>query len=262
MATPIRKISAIAGFTLIEMVAVIVVLAVLAALGSQFVVKATDSYQSTRTRTQLVNTGRQAVERMSRQLRMALPYSVRVTNSGNCLEFMPIASGGNYLAAVPDTSNGAAPSGSLIVSPHVIDFGTARYVSIGAMAATELYAGSPVSLASLGSRTNVLLSFPSRIWQRNSINQRFYLLDSPQAFCIVGTELRFYQNQALNASTGSEVDVSSSYSLMAANVTASSPFSLSSAAENRNANVIFNINFVSNGQSVAFNQSVMIRNVP
>jgi MSHA biogenesis protein MshO len=193
---------------------------------------------------------------------MALPYSVRVTNNGSCLEFMPIASGGNYVTSVPDAANGAAASGSLAVSPHSIDFGTARYLSIGAMASTELYANAPVSLAVLSSRTATSLSFPSRSWQRNSVNQRFYLLDAPQAFCIVGTELRFYQNQSLSAVAGSEVDLSSSYSLMAASVTASSPFSLSSAAENRNTNVIFNINFVSNGQSVAFNQSVMIRNVP
>lgn len=266
-----RNISAEAGFTLIEMVAVIVVLAVLAALGGQFVVKATDSYQSTRTRTQLVNTGRQAVERMSRQLRMALPYSVRVTNSGNCLEFMPIAAGGIYSGVVPDASNAAAPQSTINVSPYVIDFGTAQYASIGAMASTELYAASPASLATLS--TPLSVSAPAVVrnqvtltvaesWQRNSINRRFYLLNAPQAFCIVGTELRFYQNQALNASAGSEVDLSSSYSLMAASVTASSPFSLSSAAENRNTNVIFNINFASNGQSVAFNQSVMIRNVP
>jgi len=271
MARANRTISAEAGFTLIEMVAVIVVLAVLAALGGQFVLKATDSYQSTRTRTQLVNTGRQAVERMSRQLRMALPYSVRVTNNGNCLEFMPIASGGIYSGSVADTSNAAAPQSTLNVSPYAIEFGTARYASIGAMSSGELYAASPVSLAALATPASV--STPAVIsnqitlgtgktWQRNSINRRFYLLDSPQAFCIVGTELRFYQNQSLSAAAGSEVDVSSSYSLMAANVTASSPFSLSSAAENRNTNVVFNINFVSNGQSVAFNQSVMIRNVP
>lgn len=266
------RIAAAAGFTLLEMVAVIVVLAILAALGGQFVVKATDSYQSTRTRTLLVNTGRQAVERMSRQLRMALPYSVRVTNNGNCLEFMPIASGGIYSATVADTSNAAAAQTTINASPYAIEFGTARYASIGAMAATELYAASPASLAALASpllvstpaviRNQISLS-AAKTWQRNSINRRFYLLDSPQAFCIVGTELRFYQNQALNNAVGSEVDVSSSYSLMAANVTGVGvPFSLSSAAENRNTNAIFNINFVSNGQSVAFNQSVMIRNVP
>jgi MSHA biogenesis protein MshO len=68
------------GFTLIEVITVIVILSIVAVLGSKFVVDSTRSYQSTQTRSRLVNTGRQAVERMSRQLRVALPYSVRLTN--------------------------------------------------------------------------------------------------------------------------------------------------------------------------------------
>ncbi len=108
------------GFTLIEMIAVIVILSILAAMGGTFVVESTKSYQSSQTRTRLVNTGRQAIERMSRQLRIALPYSVRLTNSNQCIEFMPIASGGNYLG-LKNASNGTY-SGYL---PDVLNGGAA-----------------------------------------------------------------------------------------------------------------------------------------
>lgn len=257
------------GFTLIETIAVIVILSILAVLGGSFVVNSTDAYQTSQTRSRLVNTGRQAVERMSRQLRMALPYSVRITNANMCVEFMPIASGGNYLGFwngtaytgyVPDALNAAAPLTTLIVSPHTIDFGTARFVSIGTMAAGEVYGVNPVSRATLSSRSDTqLVLSAARVWQRNSVNKRFYLLNTPQAFCVVNNELRFYDNQD---ATSPSVDLTSAHSLLATNVVAAMPFALTAGAENRNTLVQFNIAFAHRAESVVFNHSVMIRNVP
>lgn len=261
------------GFTLIEMIAVIVVLSILAAMGGTFVVESTNSYQSSQTRTRLVNTGRQAIERMSRQLRIALPYSLRLTNSNQCIEFMPIASGGTYLGLknsdntytgfLPDLTNGGAALASLDVSPHVIDFGTAQFVSVGAMAAGEVYGVNPGSRAVLASRSSTQLTLSAaKIWQRNSINKRFYLLNNPQAFCVVNNELRFYENQAATAVADPEVNLSSTYSLLADNVTATTPFSLTAGSENRNTIVQMNIAFTHRAESVPFTHSVMIRNVP
>lgn len=262
------------GFTLIEMIAVIVILSILAALGGTFVVSSTNSYQSSQTRTRLVNTGRQAIERMSRQLRIALPYSVRLTNSNRCVEFMPIASGGNYLGIenvangtfsgfLPDLLNGSSGLAILRVSPHNIDFGAAQFVSVGAMAANEVYGVNPGSRAALASRSTTQLTLAAaRIWQRNSVNKRFYLLNNPQAFCVINNELRFYDNQDATAVADPEVNLSSAYSLLADNVVAAAPFSLTAGSENRNAIVKFNIAFAHRAESVAFNHSVMIRNVP
>ncbi|MGV8836047.1 PulJ/GspJ family protein, partial [Cellvibrio sp.] len=135
------------GFTLIELIRVIVVLSILGTIGSGFVVRTTESYQRTQTRALLVNTSRQALERMTRQLRIALPYSVRVTNGGNCLEFMPIAAGGNYFDPVPDNENLAALRTNIPASPVPVpaDFGTPVFVTIGAMSATEIYGTTAVS---------------------------------------------------------------------------------------------------------------------
>lgn len=262
------------GFTLIEMIAVIVILSILAAMGGTFVVESTKSYQSSQTRTRLVNIGRQAIERMSRQLRIALPYSVRLTNSNQCIEFMPIASGGSYLGLkntsngtyssyLPDLLNGGAALASLDVSPHSIDFGTAQFVSVGAMAANEVYGVNPGSRAALSSRTATQLTLSSaKIWQRNSLNKRFYLLNNPQAFCVINNELRFYDNQDATAVANPEVNLGSTYSLLADNVTATTPFSLTAGSENRNTIVQINIAFAHKAESVSFNHSVMIRNVP
>lgn len=255
------------GFTLIEVIAVIVVLSILATLGGKFVVESTRAYQSTQTKSRLINTSRQALERMSRQLRIALPYSVRLTNNNMCIEFMPIASGGNYPDYVPDSVNSANTKSTLDVSPHTIDFGTAVYVSIGAMAASELYGANPSSLATLTSRSANVINFsPAKGWKQNSINKRFYLLDKPQAFCVVNNQLRFYADQDVTIST---VDTSSASSILAENVAGTTtPFTLTAGSENRNTVVQFNITFgqgsalATGTESITMNHSVMIRNVP
>lgn len=259
------------GFTLVEVIAVIVILSILSVLGARFVLESTKAYQSNQTRSRLVNTGRQALERMTRQLRISLPYSVRLTNSNMCLEFMPIASGGIYRGGlngtgdaykdyVPDAVNSAAASPTIVVAPHTIDFGTAQFVSIGAMAASELYGSNPVSRATLSSDSNTLLTLTGgKSWQRNSPNKRFYLLTKPQAFCVVGNQLRFYSDQD---ETSPSVDTGGAFSLLAENVTAVAPFALTAGSENRNTVVQFNIAFTQNAESVSFNHSVMIRNVP
>jgi MSHA biogenesis protein MshO len=248
------------GFTLIELIAVIVILAIIAVIGTGFVVKATDSYQRTQTRSLLANTARQAIERITRQLRGALPYSVRVVNAGNCLEFLPVAAGGNYVSPVPDTENGAAATASIPASPVVIDFGSANFVSIGAMQASELYGATAVSRAGYAgvAAGNIQLT-AAKQWQRNSINKRVYLLDNPQAFCIVGTELRFYDGIAI---ADADVNLAGTYSILAKNISATTPFTIQNGSENRNIRINLAIDFSSAGETINYTQAVLIRNVP
>jgi len=248
------------GFTLVELIAVIVILAILASVGAGFVVNTFKAYSATQNRAALINSARPALERMSRQLRGALPYSLRLAASGRCLEFVPIAAGGNYLNPVPDSANGAPASGLISTAPFSIDFGQALYLSIGALSSAEIYGVSPGSRASVAatSATQVQLS-AAKIWARNSVNRRFYLLNKPQAFCLVGSDLRVYESQDINAT---DVDLTASFALMAQGVSAVTPFSISGASENRNSLVTINLSFAKGAESLAFSQQVMVHNVP
>jgi MSHA biogenesis protein MshO len=248
------------GFSLIELITVVVILGIISSISVSFVVKTTQSYQQTQARSKLTMHARQAMERMSRQLRAALPYSVRVTNSNQCIEFMPVASGGFYLNAVSDTKNNAPAQSVINVAPHQIDFGSAVYMTIGAMSSNEIYGGANQSIATVSSRSQTSVSLSSaKTWLRNSVNKRFYLLSSPQAFCVVSNQLRIYENQSLIATS---VNTASASSLLADNVSATTPFSLTMASDNRNTVIQFQLTFSESGQSLDFGQQVMIRNVP
>ncbi|TIH03136.1 type II secretion system protein, partial [Marinifilum sp. JC120] len=126
---------------------------------------------------------------LEHRLRNALPYSVRVLNDGACLEFMPIVSSGLYMDELPSVANGAIAIGSItpiVVSPFVISGGSGDYLAIAANSSDELYGLFPDSLAAINSVTNTSITLvDDKQWLRNSINQRFYVVESPSAFCLV-----------------------------------------------------------------------------
>jgi MSHA biogenesis protein MshO len=249
------------GFTLIELIAVITVLAIVATIGSQLVARAVQSYSDSQERVKLTQRSRQAVERMARQIRAALPYSIRVTNGGACLQFLPVAGGGNYLDPVPDVANGATATATIDTAPYNVDFGSAEYMTIGALATGEVYGANPVSRATVsatGAGTVTLTA--AKQWQRNSVNQRFFLVDDPQAFCLSGGELRLYEDQDI---TAANVDLGDDFDLMSQGAVANGVlFALSAATADRNAKVLINIGFGFGNDQINFSQDVGVRNVP
>lgn len=90
-----------AGFTLIEAIMVMTITAVLAAGVAVFLRKPIDGYMDLARRTELSDIADTAVRRISRDLHLALPNSVRVVPADTgCLEFIPTVNGGRYRADV------------------------------------------------------------------------------------------------------------------------------------------------------------------
>lgn len=252
------------GFTLIELVSVIVILSIVAAMGSAFIVNSQTAYHQAQARAKLINKSRQSLERIMRQLRGAVPYSYS-TATANCIKFLPLAGGGNYLSPLPSSANGAAATNLINTAPNNLELGAAsaaRFVTVGAMSAAEIYS-SAVSIAPLQTHATTSLTLSSnKIWQRNSINQRFYLADNPQAFCVVGGQLNFYRDQAI---AGTAVATGSGAEVMAVNVSVpagASAFVISPGIEDRNIRVTINLDFTESGETVSFAQEVSLRNVP
>lgn len=93
-----RALARQGGFTLIEMVFVIVVTGILAAGFAGFVKASIEGYQAVRTRSELAQAAQLSMQRARRELRLALPNSVRATQLGSAyyLEFAPAPTGGRY----------------------------------------------------------------------------------------------------------------------------------------------------------------------
>jgi MSHA biogenesis protein MshO len=87
------------GFTLMEMIITLVVLGIIATTLGMFIVPAVNANQAVERRTALVDSAEIALRRMARDIRIALPNSVRVSyiaGTGFALEMIPTVDGGRY----------------------------------------------------------------------------------------------------------------------------------------------------------------------
>lgn len=94
------------GFTLIELVMVIVLLGIIGAVVSVFMKTPVDAYLASLRRAELSDIADTATRRMARDIRTALPNSLRTTSDQQCLEFIPTKTGGRYRADRDGAGNG------------------------------------------------------------------------------------------------------------------------------------------------------------
>jgi MSHA biogenesis protein MshO len=90
------------GFTLVELVTVIIILGILVLGVSSFLIFGTRIFIDSTSVEQVMSQSRFAIERMTRDIRNAVPNSIRVRNSNDdwqCIEMMPITSSASYITA-------------------------------------------------------------------------------------------------------------------------------------------------------------------
>jgi MSHA biogenesis protein MshO len=96
------------GFTLIEAIMVIVIIGILSAVVAVFIKGPIQSYVDTSDRVELTDVADLALRRMARDLRLALPNSIRTVGSdGHGIEFLLTKAGGRYLAAEDAEADGS-----------------------------------------------------------------------------------------------------------------------------------------------------------
>lgn len=261
------------GFTLIELVTVIVILSIISVIGGGFMINSAESYFQSVNRSKLIQKGRTALEQVSRQLRISVPNSIAVSANNQCIEWLPIVGGANYLGALPDQENNAPAIAAINVAPLSFDIGTPRYVIAGALNRGDIYSASPSSLAHYASINTSSIPYvinlnSAKQFARNSVNQRLYVADLPKQFCVANGELRLHQNYTSVGSfpsasvlTGSPPNTGV---LLAdgVNLSGELAFNISSATEVRNTVVQITLPFEEGGERIVLNQQIMVRNVP
>lgn len=100
-----------AGVTLIELAITIALVGILGALIVQFVTPVR-SYIDTSRRAALADTADTALRRIGRDLRLALPNSVRVDASGRYVEFLLVRTGGRYRSDTDTAATATCNDGS------------------------------------------------------------------------------------------------------------------------------------------------------
>ncbi len=93
-----------AGFTLVEMIMVVVITGIIGGMVAVFLKAPIQQYMDVARRAELTDIADTAIRRMARDVRTAVPNSVRIAAVGcaqKCVEFLPTKDGGRYRADTP-----------------------------------------------------------------------------------------------------------------------------------------------------------------
>jgi MSHA biogenesis protein MshO len=91
--------SAARGFTLVEAIIVMVIIGVIGAVVAVFIRMPIRAYADSVARAEVTDEADLAMRRIARDLRLALPNSIRVNAQGSALELLLTKTGGRYLSA-------------------------------------------------------------------------------------------------------------------------------------------------------------------
>lgn len=270
------------GFTLIELIVVITIVAILAATANKFIANPTQSYFDLESRANLTDRADTALRQMARQIRNALPNSVRTSSSTDSfIEFIPIKQAGRYRASKGTDSADDPLDFSLNADTFEI-YGSAITVNAGdelviynlgepGSDAYEASATNRKSLTTTGSLSSLSFSgstpFP---WP--SPGSRFYTIGTPVTYaCDMSTDpsnkkLLMYSNYAIQASQPTSITTLDGLSnvrksILAENLTGCS-FDYSAGISERSAIVNLTIAMQEDHANVRLMHQVSVANTP
>ncbi|MDI9246678.1 type II secretion system protein [Marinobacter sp. CHS3-4] len=255
-----------AGFTLTELVMVIVLLGIVATVSVQFVALSTRGAIDLSARQQRSMTGVVISEQISRQLREALPTSVRT--NGDCIEWIPIEAASNYLdlpsGPTPDSFNAVALPANRSATGRIVVYGYGSDVyDISSPGPTSPLATMPAG------NPEVTVTFDGGATHRfsaKSPEKRFYVVGDPVTLCQSGQWLYRYRNYGINATIATSLPSTfPDREVLAAGLAANSlNFEVTPPSLQRGAVVSFDVTLedADSGETTAISQEVQIRNVP
>jgi MSHA biogenesis protein MshO len=274
------------GFTLIELIIVIVLLGIISLVVASFISGPIRAYVDQARRTALVDTADGALRRISREIRRALPNSVRVQRVGSVsyLELIPVTAGGRYRdTATPGFANAAdwldfsQPDGAFTLSGrfqglagsfssrdhHLVIYndGTAGANAYD-MAGVVTPAGTQIDVSDAGTVDRVTLTPLFQFTQRSPV-RRVYLVAEPISFaCEDNGELRLWRNYGFESSQPSDLAAAGGTSALLAADMAGCEFSYEPGTHQRAGVVTLVVRVRREGEEVRLLHQVHVLNSP
>lgn len=292
---PAADLRRLRGFTIVELVTVLVVSGILAVVVWRNVAEPVRSFLDVERRARLVDAAESALARMSREIRLALPNSIRISG-GTALEFLRTLDGGRYRAR--PASGGAGDPLDFTAAADSFDVlgalrrcaeidtgagGQADCVNGTADCLVIYNVGQPASCGAAPVGANawcgdnlagiesavcgppVSLRFtaadvPGWSFPLPSPQQRFHVVDTPVSFVCAGGELRRYDDYPI-AAAQSVPPPGAAGRLLADRVSACR-FAYDPGTATRGGLVTLEIALTEAGETVKLLQQVHVPNVP
>lgn len=276
------------GFTLVELIMVIVVLAIVATVTTSYLGIGAQMYVESSDRDRLLSQSRFAVERLTRELRSALPNSVRTHTSASqqCVEFTPVLVATRYASLPLFTAESELALFGLSeqwadLASNEVRYGTEGLrVYVYATTKSQIYQATetnpgvffaldstapnpdPYDITANASGFDIRLKFAnSALFSRASPSKRLYVVPQPIAYCALATG-QLIRHSQYGFSSGTPVFGTGVLMAEGVNFNQSS-FSVDDAVLSRNSVVHVVLAFTSAfGDDLFFNQEVHVPNVP
>ena len=290
-ASPVHPaIPAARGFTLVELVITIAVGSVVVAFMAMFIVMPMNAYTTQTQQAALVDAADSALRFMARDLRSALPNSVRMTSSGTvtALELLATADGARYQDGGPvsnpalvldfttaDTAFATTVPFTQLTLPWTSSSYYLSIYNVGVPGANAYQmtnvitpAGTTITIAAgATANQNLVTLSPAFQFAFGSPGKRVYLVSGPVSYLCdtaAATLTRYSGYTIAGAQPASAAALSAAgatAALVAANV-ASCQFTLTTGTAERNALATLTLQISQNGQSVQLLNEVQVVNAP
>ncbi|MCS6119478.1 type II secretion system protein [Shewanella baltica] len=268
------------GFTLVEMVTVILILGILVVGVSSFIIFGTRIFVESSSVDQVLSQSRFAVERMTRELRSALPNSLRVNTDSltyQCIEFVPIETSTTYLT-MPIIPAAAASTGIVILDNTASAIRVNQFAWVYPLVDADVYSSARQKRAQVktiaisGNQVTLTFTAPTRFAEA-SPRQRIYFGSSPVSYCFEkgasGNDLQIVRYAGYNFNTVQPNPATMGTGVLMAQSVANRldnsndlPLILTPSSLVNNAMVHLQPRFNVNGETFQYRHQVQVINVP